>query len=333
MPLTTPLQHNLHCLNELQPSLRYDGTQPFDLWQKLAYAKLWDLLGMDQFRPCDPQFSAEATEEFPDYMRTRFTFQSEAGYTVPGWWCVPRTGQASYPIMICLQGHSTGMHLSIGEPKFPGDAESIAGGRDFAMQALAHGYAALVIEQRSFGECGSKPDGRTNCYRTSLAALLQGRTAVGERVWDVMRAIDLLGIHLPGADLNHICCMGNSGGGTTTFYAACLEPRISAAMPSCCVCSYDHSIAPIKHCSCNHIPRIRQFFDMGDLAGLIAPRPMVVVAGEHDEIFPIAATKDTFSHIQKLYAAAGTEDRCALHVGAGGHQFYPEAWDNFLRLV
>jgi len=333
MPLTTPLQHNLHCLSQLQPSLRYDGKQPFDSWQKLACAKLWELLGMDQFQPCDPQFAAEDAIEFPDHTRTRFTFQSEAGYTVPGWWCVPRTGQESYPVMICLQGHSTGMHLSIGEPKFPGDAQSIAGGCDFALQALAHGYAALVIEQRSFGECGSKPDGSTNCYRTSLAALLQGRTAAGERVWDVMRSIDLLGVHLPGADLSRICCMGNSGGGTTTFYAACLEPRISAAMPSCCVCSYDHSIAPVEHCVCNHVPRIRQFFDMGDLGGLTAPRPMVVAAGEQDEIFPIAATRETFAQIQALYAAANARNNCTLYVGADGHQFYPEAWGSFLRLA
>ena len=333
MPLTTPLQHNLHCLSKLQPALRYDGTQPFAQWQKMAHAKLWELLGMDQFKPCDAQFAAEATEEFPDHVRTRFTFQSEAGYTVPGWWCVPRTGKAGHPVMICLQGHSTGMHLSLGEAKFPGDEADIAGGFDFALQAIAHGYAALVIEQRNFGTCGSKPDGSTDCHRSAVTALLQGRTTIGERVWDVMRAIDLLGVHLQGADLNHICCMGNSGGGTATFYAACLEPRISAAMPSCCVCSYDHSIAPMEHCVCNHIPRIRQFFDLGDLGGLIAPRPMVISAGNADAIFPIVATRETFAQIQALYAAAGAENRCALYEGAGGHGFYPEVWENFLRLV
>ncbi len=333
MPLTTPLEHNLQGLASLRPALRYDGAQPFDLWQKLAYAKLWELLGMHHFRLCDPRFSAEVSLEYPDHTRTRFTFQSEEGYVIPGWWCVPRKGLAAYPVMICLQGHSTGMHISLGEAKYPGDEASAEGGRDYALQALAQGCAALVLEQRNFGECGGRPEGGTDCYRSAMAALLQGRTTVGERVWDVMRAIDLLDDCLPGADQKRVYCMGNSGGGTATFYAACLEPRIRAAMPSCAVCSYDHSIAPIQHCACNHVPRIREFFDMSDLGGLIAPRPLVIGAGELDRIFPIEPTRSTFMRIALLYAAAGAPGRCALHVGAGGHAFYPAAWHDFLRLL
>lgn len=333
MPLTTPHAHNLACLAALRPSLRFDGATPFDIWQKLACARLWELLGMDRFTRCDPLFAAEEPIEFPDHTRTRFTFQSEEGYTVPGWWCVPDTGKAAYPVMICLQGHSSGMHNSLGEVKFPCDAKDKEGHRDFAIQALAHGCAALVLEQRNFGECGARPEGGPDCHRSTMAALLQGRTTIGERVWDVMRAIDLLGVHLPGADTGRIACMGNSGGGTATFYAACLEPRIGAAMPSCAITSYDASIAPISHCVCNHIPRIRQYFDMGDLGGLIAPRPLVVVAGALDNIFPIGPTRETFAQIEAMYAAAGAGGRCALHVGAGGHQFYLEAWEDFERLV
>ena len=333
MPLTMPIEHNLACLAKLTPSLRYDGAQPFDIWQKLAYARLWELLGMDSFTRCEPQFAAEESVEYPDHTRTRFTFRSEEGYTVPGWWCVPNTGAASYPVMICLQGHSTGMHQSLGECKFPRDEEGLKGDRDYAIQALAHGCAALVLEQRNFGECGSRPEGNPDCHRSTMAALLQGRTTIGERVWDVMRAIDLLGSYLPNADVSRVFCMGNSGGGTATFYATCLEPRISAAMPSCAICSYDASIAPIGHCVCNHIPRIRQYFDMGDLGGLIAPRPLVVVAGALDSIFPIEPTRETFALIKKMYAAAGAGSRCALHVGAGGHAFYPGAWGEFERLT
>jgi pimeloyl-ACP methyl ester carboxylesterase len=163
-----------------------------------------------------------------------------------------------------------------------------------------------------------------------MAALLLGRTTLAGRVWDVMRAIDMAEEHFsPGAEY---CCMGNSGGGTATWYAAALEPRIARAMPSCAVCSYDGSIAPISHCTCNYVPQIRRWFDMGDLAGLIAPRPLVVVAGAEDGIFPIGATRETFALIRKYYEAAGAPENCRLHVGAEGHRFYAEAWEEILAL-
>ena len=61
--------------------------------------------------------------------------------------------------------------------------------------------------------------------------------------------------------------MGNSGGGTATYYAACLDERISLAMPSCAVCSWDQSIAVKRHCACNYVPYIANYFDMGDMGG------------------------------------------------------------------
>ncbi|MDR1464121.1 MAG: acetylxylan esterase [Oscillospiraceae bacterium] len=333
METLTPHQHNLRLMAETPPSLRFRGGEPFEDWQNRARDTLRELLGMDRFSPCDLQFSAEPSVAWHGGRRTRFTFQSEMGYTVPGYWCVPADA-GPWPVMICLQGHSTGMHISMGEEKFPGDAAEVGDGdRDYAKQALDRGFAALVLEQRNFGECGGTPKG-PDCYRSAMAALLLGRTTLGERVWDVSRAIDVLEMNFQEADQSRIFCMGNSGGGTATFYATCLEPRIRGAMPSCSICSFDASIAPIHHCACNHVPHIRRFFDMGDLAGLIAPRPLTVVAGEQDGIFPIGATRETFALIQDYYAAAGRPDRCQLIVGSGGHRFYAEpGWTSFLKLT
>ena len=323
----TPLELHLRQMAQTAPALRYDGAQPLEAWKPRARAKLWELLGMDRIVPCNLDFQAEEPLDKGDYLRTRFTFQSEEGLRVPGYFCLPKGGDASR-VMICLQGHSTGMHISLGEVKYPGD--EIDGDRDFVRHSIAHGHAALVIEQRCFGEQGGLPQGGTDCGRASMVALLLGRTTLAGRVWDVMRAIDAAEAHFsPGARYS---CMGNSGGGTATWYAAALEPRIAGAMPSCAVCSYDGSIGPIGHCICNYVPGIRLWFEMGDLAGLIAPRPLVVVAGERDRIFPIGATRETFALIQKYYEAAGAPGACRLHVGAEGHRFYAEAWEEFVTL-
>ncbi len=88
------------------------------------------------------------------------------------------------------------------------------------------------------GACGSIHDGAPLCARrnAALPALLLGRTAIGERVWDVMRSLDAVERHFSDrVDLTNILCTGNSGGGTTAFYAACIDDRIRVVMPSCAV--------------------------------------------------------------------------------------------------
>jgi len=73
------------------------------------------------------------------------------------------------------------------------------------------------------------------------------------------------------------------------------------------------------------VPGIRKYFEMGGMAGLVAPRPMVIVAGETDDIFPIDAVKRAFVTTQEHYAAAGVPDKVRLVIGSEGHRFYADA--------
>ena len=229
--------------------------------------------------------------------------------------------------VICIQGHSTGMHISLGRTKYPGDESSIAeGDRDFAIRAVKEGCVAVTIEQRYMGEQGGSERG-TGCYSAANAAVLYGRTAIGERVWDVCRLIDVLEKHFDCLDMERLVCLGNSGGGTTTFYSACIDERIYCAVPSCAVCTYKDSIAGMHHCCCNYIPRIGEYFDMGDLTGLIAPRYLVVVNGKNDSIFPRHGVEETMEIANTMYKAAGVPENVSLVTGEGGHRFYADpAW-------
>ncbi|HQD40961.1 MAG TPA: alpha/beta hydrolase family protein, partial [Bacillota bacterium] len=275
-------------------------------------------------------------EEDRDFYREiRFLFAAEEGADVPCHLLIPQRGEGPHPVVICLQGHTSGMHISFGSPKYPGDEDSIAGGRDFALQAVKQGYAALALEQRCFGERRDQRKGATkqfSCHHGSLTALLLGRTMVGERVWDVSRAIDALA-EFPQVDRERIGCMGNSGGGTITFYAACVDERIKIAMSSCSFCTYRHGRCAVDHCICGYLPGVLKYFEMGDLAGLIAPRAFIVVAGEKDHLSPIAGVREAFAAAEALYKAAGAEDKIKLVIGSGGHRFYPqEAWPVFRQL-
>lgn len=191
------------------------------------------------------------------------------------------------------------------------------------MRAVKEGRAALVIEQRNFGECSAKGYG-TSCTEAGKIAILMGRTIIGERVWDSMRILDAVLENFENIDDSDIVCTGNSGGGTATYYLACFDERITAAAPSCSICTYEASIAAMPHCLCNHIPYIRKYFEMSDLACLIAPRKLVISAGENDRIFPIGATKQNFEEIKRIYKAVGAEENCALVVGPVGHFYYAD---------
>lgn len=317
----------------ITPALRMREGEDFLLWQKIARARLAVLLGMGKFTKCDPKLDIEWREQREYGEEIRITFCPEEGYRAAAHILMPRA-EGKRPAVICLQGHSKGMHISLGTPKYPGDAATIAGGRDFALQAVKEGYVAIALEQRNFGECGGTEKG-PDCFEASMTALLCGRTTIGERVWDISRLIDiLLSDFADRVDGDKIVCTGNSGGGTATFYAACMEERIAVALPSCAVCTYADSIAAMHHCACNFVPNIALDFDMGDLCGLIAPRPLAVMAGKDDPIFPLPGVERTMEICRRVYSAAGVPDNCRLLVGGAGHQYYPElAWPSIAEML
>lgn len=321
----SPLIKNFDLITSITPECRYDGESDFISWQKSAKAKLAELLGMDKYERCDPEFNIEYTEECDGYTEYRFTIQSEPGYYFPSVMRVPHGKSGKQPLMICLQGHSNGFHISLGKPIYPGDEDDINGGdRDFCVRAVKEGYIALAVEQRGFGECkGVEGDG-TNCYQNNFRAIMMGRTMIGERVWDISRCIDAVLEHFDFVDPDRICLMGNSGGGTATYYAACLEERIALAMPSCAVCSWDNSIAVKRHCLCNLVPNIANYFDMGDMGGMVAPRKLIVVHGVTDVGFYKPGVDKSYAIIEKAYEKAGVPENCYLVTGPAGHRFYAD---------
>ena len=322
-----PHKHNHQLLCETVPSLRYQEGEDFFKWQETARTKLAQLLGLP-FERCDPEFQLDYVQDKGPYTDTRFSFQSEKGYYVPCHLLQPKTLDPQKPVFICLQGHTTGMHVSLGIEKNPVDKEdSVDVDAAYALEALNRGYCVILLEQRNFGECGGNEQG-PDCYLSTMTALLLGRTTIGERVWDAQRMIDVLEANFPDLNLEKLACLGLSGGGTATTYISCLEPRIKYIVVAGALCTFKHSIAAMYHCSCNYVPKIAEYFDMGDLGGLFAPRKFLDVAGDVDPIFPVEGVMEAYHQIEKQYQAANAPDACKMLVGHGPHRFFnKEAWD------
>ncbi len=330
--MKTACEFNRELIREKTPEMSYRGGD-YENWKRAAREKLTSLLGLDKFTKVDDDLDVEYETELDNALEIRFTFQSEKGYRVPAHLFIPK-GAERPPVMICLQGHTTGMHISFARPKYKGDEEDIAGGdRDFCVRALKEGFAAVALEQRAMGETGEH-DGRM-CLQESLAALLCGRTTLGERVWDIMRLIDVIEKHFnEKTDVGKICCMGNSGGGTATAYAAALEDRIALAMPSCAMCTYKDSIGAMFHCACNYVPGIVNWFDMSDLLAMAYPKLYIQINGTEDKIFPISGAQAVFEKGTAVYKENGVFDRCVHIKGNGGHRFFADdAWPAVHKLL
>lgn len=316
--------------NDVIPKLSESADKDIYQWKNELKKTFKEVLGLNSIEKnsCPLNFCIENEEDKGSYRRIRFTFESEIGARVPCYLCVPNTGKEKYPVVITLQGHTSGFHNSVGIVKYYGDEEYQKRG-DFALQAVKNGFIGLAIEQRGFGE--RRPTKRerqtdwTCRYNATIAASL-GRTIIGERVWDVHKAIDALS-NFSKCDMDKIIITGNSGGGTASFFATCFDERIKLGVPSCSFCPYVESIFEHTHCICNYIPNAYQYFDMPDLAGLIAPRNLIIIAGKEDKIFPIEGVRRGYEKVKRIFARFGKEGNCRLVETPKGHWWCQDlAW-------
>src|SRR5687768_15062048 len=296
-------------------------------WQQALRAKVIELVGgfPPERRPL--RTIVLETRRFPGYSREKIVFDSAPGVSVLAYLLVPEKARQPVPVMICIPGHGRGVDDIVGIDDRGRDRTDKAGYQhDFAIQVAEAGMAALAIEPMGFGcrrDAINARQGlsRKACDPAAGGALLVGETMIGWRVWDVMRTIDYLATRSE-LDHNRVGCMGISGGGTVTVFSAALEPRIGAALVSGYLNTFKDSVGSLAHCIDNYVPGILNWAEMHDVAGLIAPRPLFVESGEKDNIFPIRASIESFSHVRDIYGVFGAADRVEQEVFPDEHAFW-----------
>lgn len=296
-------------------------------WQQALRATVIELVGgfPSERRPLRP--TVLETRSFPGYRREKIVFDSAPGVSVLAYLLVPEKARPPVPVMICIPGHGRGVDDIVGIDEHGRDRTDKAGYQhDFAIQVAEAGIAALAIEPMGFGcrrDAINARQGlsRKACDPAAGGALLVGQTMVGWRVWDVMRSLDYLETRSE-LDRTRIGCMGISGGGTITVFAAALDTRIRVALVSGYLNTFRDSIGSLSHCIDNYVPGILNWAEMHDVAGLIAPRPLFVESGEQDRIFPIRASIESFEEVRKIYSVFGVADLIEHEVFPDEHLFW-----------
>jgi dienelactone hydrolase len=336
-PTYLPSSFHNRLAAEIDPALSYRG-QVVGTWQADLRSVLEQLLGE---APTELALGVDTLwkRDFELGSIEKLVLRTQPGASMPAYLCVPHRGTPPYPLFICLQGHTTGMHNSIGVSRWDERTPiHVPGDRDLARQCLARGIAALCIEQRALGERSEQANpwqqlAWHECTEATMQALLLGQTLIGQRVLDVRRGLEFLAAR-DMFDMERVGIVGQSGGGTTAIYSAALLSGIKIAVVSSAFCTFRESLLPRVHCPDNYIPGIMRYCEMGDVLGLFSPRPVVVIGGREDPIFPFAGFERAATQLRRIYAAAGAEEYCRVIATSGGHRFYArEAWEAVLPFL
>jgi dienelactone hydrolase len=327
---------------ETVPALAWKpgSMEAMEAWQKRLRSRLRGLLGGLSARRSPLEATIHEVREFPRYRRETVRFYSRPGFEVFGYFLTPKGegGTTRRPAILCLPGHGEGVNSIVGigpdgAQRDPGKPEGYQA--DFALQCAEHGYAAFAIEQMSFGyrrdaEAAKAGGGASSCTRDSMALLMFGETMTGWRVWDAMRALDYLTTR-PEVDAKRLAIMGISGGGLTSFFTACLDTRLKAAVVSGYFNTFRDSILAVNHCVDNYAPGLLNVVEMPDMAGLVAPRVLFTESGAQDDIFPLPAFERAVTQAKTIYTAFGAPERFGSEVFPGDHHFHGKGAFAFLE--
>ena len=297
-------------------------------WQEQFTSELKTLLGGFPEQTCDLLPKVLEIEEEDGFTCELVAIQTLPGEFMPCFVLIPD----SYDIenlkpVIALHGHgSWGGAAIVKSPDDPlGAALNLELNYDYAGQLAKRGYMVFVPELRGFGQRLEDPDFRegdpewiSSCYAVSVNALLLGKTLLGLRVYDIMRLIDYIQTRKELLS-DTLGCVGLSGGGMVTLFTTALDRRITCAVVSGYFNTFRDSIMAVRHCLCNFVPGIVQAVEMVDIAGLVAPRPLLVESGTKDPIFPTYATQQAYSKLERIYSIFGADLKLDIDVFEGEH--------------
>lgn len=228
----------------------------------------------------------------------RIVFESEPGIQIPAIFAVPAAWDQYVPVVIYVD--EWGKNAGLGN----GVIETL----------LQAGLAALAIDVRGVGETAATD------FEAATNSLMMDRPLFGQRVYDVLRAVDCLWRRIYATvqiDKGHIACLGRGAGGLLALYAAALDERIAAAVAWEAPVSYKSLIAERPGFPpSTYLFDVLNHYDLPALMVAVAPRPLLLAG-------PVDGTRRALPVVEQERYLAWPSRAYALHRAAG--QF--ETWD------
>jgi dienelactone hydrolase len=146
-----------------------------------------------------------------------------------------------------------------------------------------------------------------------------GRPLLGQWVWDIVRWLDFV-VERP------VVVVGLGGMGLPAILAAGLDHRVAGVVCTECLVSFvGRTAGSWKGVPMGLIaPNILDLGDVGQLAGLVAPRPMVIVRGLEPEgnVASSARLGEAFAFTRAVYSLLKAPDKLALGRGSNARVLF-----------
>ena len=189
-------------------------------------------------------------------MGERITFQSEGGISIPGMFILPENWKHPIPCVI-----------------YAGEWGKMQGIRSGLIEMLVKaGYGVLAIDVRGVGETA------TSDFEASTNLLMMDRSLFGQRVLDVIRAVDFLWERCyiaPQIDKGRITIIGEGVGGLWGLYAAALDGRVAAVGALDTLYSYKALLTQgARYPASVYLFDVLRHFDLAHVIAVCAPRPV-----------------------------------------------------------
>ncbi len=275
--------------------------------------KLYALLGKLPSRQREITARKVAEEQRPGYVLERLTLDLNGYDPVPAIVTLPDGGIKPYPVV--LFSHSHGGRYELGKRELI-DGNHYLANPPYAEALAMRGIASLCIDQLNFGERHGKKE--TELFKELL---WQGKVMWGLMVYDTLRAIDYVSSRAD-LDASRLAALGISMGSTMSWWAAALDERVRVVVELCCLTDFHELMrtrAVDQHGVYYYVPSLLEHFDTSRILQLVAPRPFLSLAGNHDQLTPPAGLDKLDAFMKKTYAEHGKPEAWRMLREDHGH--------------
>jgi dienelactone hydrolase len=200
------------------------------------------------------------------------------------------------------------------------------GGRFPGDELARRGHVVLAVDALGWGDRSVPGFQRESQQALACNLMNLGQSWAGLIAWEDLRAVQFLA-SLPQVDRRRVAAVGFSMGAFRAWQLAALSDEVTATVACCWMATMQGLMVPgnnqLRGQSAFTMlhPGIGRCLDYPDVAGLAAPRPMLLQAGAQDPLFPPAVVDEAWGRMHRIWQASGAASALATHWWPQGHVF------------
>ena len=310
------------------------GQGDFETWRKKAREKVMDcLMTPPPFIPFDPVVID--SEDRGTYIARKVVFNVTGYSRVLALMLVPKS-PGPHPAVLLLHDH--GAYFKLGKEKvirpFNVSPEVIDNANKFTKlcygdrfigdELAKRGYVCLAVDMLNWGD----RQGGAYIGQQALASNLLnlGGSFAGLIAWEDMSAASFLS-QQPEVDSTRIAAVGLSIGSFRTWQIAALSPHIAAGVAVCWMSTRvslmstgNNQTGGQSAFTCTH-PGLGPYLDYPDVASIACPKPMMIINGNDDDLFPLESIKEAYAKMHKVWDSQNVSDKLITKIYDAPHEF------------